>query len=156
VEGFLNYFEGATTKRSEDITTIMMLALGACYSPDPSRPRGIGLPFDIGTGEINWTVWKRWKEWDPVEMVAHHADALSMLQLLFLDAGTRDEWSLDLGTRILAQRLSALKIPFEHQEFDDGHRGIAYRYDVSLPKMATALGAPPPGGGPTPVMARAR
>jgi enterochelin esterase family protein len=156
VEGFLTYFEGATSKRSEDVTTIMMLALGACYSPDPTRPRGIGLPFDIGTGEINWAVWKRWKQWDPVDMVAEHADALSMLQLLFLDAGTRDEWSLDLGTRILAQRLSALKVPFEHQEFDDGHRGIAYRYDVSLPKMATALGAPPPGGGPTPVMARAR
>jgi hypothetical protein len=29
----------------------------------------------------------------------------------------------------------------EHQEFDDGHMNTAYRYDVSLPKVAAALGA---------------
>jgi hypothetical protein len=145
VEGFLAYFDAAVTKRPDDITTIMMLALGACYSPDASRPRGIALPFDLQTGEIDWPVWRRWKRWDPVEMVAAHAEALRDLTLLFLDAGTRDEASLDLGARILARRLAALDIRFEHQEFDDGHRGIAYRYDVSLPKLAAALGAGPPG-----------
>jgi S-formylglutathione hydrolase FrmB len=144
VEGFLAYFESAVTKRSEDVTTIMMLALGACYSPDPARPLGIALPFDIDSGEIDWQVWHRWKAWDPVEMVASHAEALRALKLLFIDAGTRDEWNLDLAARILTRRMAALGIPFEHQEFDDGHRGTAYRYDVSLPKLATALGAAPP------------
>jgi len=42
---------------------------------------------------------------------------------------------------VLASRLTALRVPFEHEEFDDGHRSINYRYDVSLPKMAAALGA---------------
>ena len=60
---------------------------------------------------------------------------------MFIDAGTRDEWSLDLGARVLASRLTALGVPFEHQEFDDGHRSINYRYDVSLPRIAAALGA---------------
>ena len=55
-------------------------------------------------------------------MVAAHASALRALKLLFIDAGTRDEWSLDLGARVLARRLTALGVPFEHQEFDDGHR----------------------------------
>jgi len=68
-------------------------------------------------------------------------DALRALKLLFIDAGTRDEWNLDLGARILTRRLAALGVPFQHQEFDDGHRGINYRYDVSLPKLAAALGA---------------
>jgi enterochelin esterase family protein len=141
VEGFLRYFASTEAKRPDDITTMMMLALGACYSPDPSRPMGIALPFDLDTGEIHWEVWRRWKAWDPVEMVPAHAGALRALKLLFIDAGTRDEWSLDLGARVLASRLTALHVPFEHQEFDDGHRSINYRYDVSLPKMAAALGA---------------
>jgi enterochelin esterase family protein len=141
VDGFLRYFASTEAKRPDDITTMMMLALGACYSPDPARPKGIALPFDLDTGEIQWEVWRRWKAWDPVEMVAAHAGALRALKLLFIDAGTRDEWSLDLGARVLASRLTALGVPFEHQEFDDGHRSINYRYDVSLPKMAAALGA---------------
>jgi hypothetical protein len=141
VEGFLRYFDATETKRPDDITTIMLLALGACYSPDPTRPRGIALPFDLETGEIDWVVWRRWKDWDPIEMVGAHADALRALSLLFIDAGTRDEWALDLGARILTRRLAALDVRFEHQEFDDGHRAINYRYDVSLPKVAAALGA---------------
>jgi enterochelin esterase family protein len=148
VEKFLAYFDGAESKRSDDITTIMMLAMGACYSPEADKPLGIGLPFDIETGAIDWDVWRRWKAWDPVEMIgeAAHAEALRRLSLLFLDAGTRDEANLDLGARVLAGRLRALGVPFEHQEFDGGHRGIAYRYDVSLPKLAAALGAPAPAG----------
>jgi enterochelin esterase family protein len=141
VDGFLRYFEATEARRPDDITTIMLLALGACYSPDRTRPRGIALPFDLETGEIDWAVWRLWKAWDPVELVDAHAGALRALSLLFIDAGTRDEWSLDLGARILARRLTALRVPFEHQEFDDGHRSINYRYDVSLPKLATALGA---------------
>jgi enterochelin esterase family protein len=76
-------------------------------------------------------------------MLAAHAEALRGLALLYLDAGTRDEHNLDLGARIFVARLRALGIAVEHQEFDDGHRGTAYRYDVSLPKLAAAIGAPP-------------
>jgi enterochelin esterase family protein len=120
----------------------MMLALGACYSPDADKPMGIALPFDIETGEIDVAVWRRWKAWDPIDMAVVCADALRGLKLLFVDAGTRDEWNLDLGARIFVRQLGALGgITFEHQEFDAGHRNIAYRYDVSLPKMAAALGA---------------
>ncbi len=82
VEGFVRYFASTEAKRSDDITTMMMLALGACYSPDPSRPLGIALPFDLETGELDWEVWRRWKAWDPVEMVAAHASALRALKLL--------------------------------------------------------------------------
>jgi enterochelin esterase family protein len=146
VEGFLGHFAAAVSKSNDDVATIMMLAMGACYSPDAAQPAGIALPFDLETGEIVEAVWRRWKEWDPTEMVkvTTHATALAQLRLLFIDAGTRDEYGLDLGARVLAARLRALGIAFEHQEFDDGHRNIPYRYDVSLPKLAAALGAQPP------------
>src|SRR5262249_62307392 len=99
------------------------------------------------SGEMSAEVGGRWKAWDPVEMAAGHAEALRRLKLLFLDAGTRDEDNLDLGARILARRLRALGVAHQHEEFDGGHRGTAYRYDVSLPKLAAALGAPPAARG---------
>jgi S-formylglutathione hydrolase FrmB len=143
VDGFLAHFEAAPVKRPDDFTTIMVLALAASYSPDPAGPRGVALPFDVETGELDAAVWRRWKAWDPVEMVAAHAEALRAMALVYLDAGTRDEHNLDLGARVLARRLRALGVPVVHEEFDDGHRGTSYRYDVSLPRLAAALGAAP-------------
>jgi enterochelin esterase family protein len=143
IGGFLRQFETKEKKSGADFTTIMVLAEAGAYSPDPSRAHGVALPFDLDTGEIDWTVWRRWKTWDPVEMIATHAEALRRMRLIFVDAGTRDEHNLDLGARIFARRLATLGIACEHEEFDDGHRGTAYRYDVSLPKLAAAIGAKP-------------
>jgi hypothetical protein len=30
-------------------------------------------------------------------------------------------------------------VPVRHEEFDDDHRGISYRYEASLPPLAKAL-----------------
>ena len=146
VEGFLTHFEHTQIKRPDDFTTIMMLACAAAYSPDATRPRGVALPFDLGTGELDHAVWRRWKACDPIDLVAAHADALRGMKLVYLDAGTRDEHALDLGARILAARLRALGVHFRHEEFDDGHRGTAYRYEVWLRLLAAAVGAAAGGG----------
>jgi len=61
------------------------------------------------------------------------------LRLLFLDCGTRDEWNLHFGARIFAQEMRSRGIPFRHEEFDDGHMQITYRYDVSLGLLSEAL-----------------
>jgi S-formylglutathione hydrolase FrmB len=143
IAGFLRHFDTAPTKKSDDIATIMMLAMGAAYAPDATSAHGFALPFDLHTGERIESVWQRWKAWDPIELVAHHTDALRAMRLIFLDAGTRDEWGLDLAARVLAARMRGHGIAVVHEEFDDGHMGTAYRYDVSLPQMATALGAGP-------------
>ncbi len=141
VAGFVAHFEGREKKDGADFTTMMVLAMAAAYSPDPTQPAGVALPFALPSGEIDWAVWRRWKTFDPVEMVTAHAEALRAMKLIYLDAGTRDEHNLDVGARVLADRLRALGIGFEHSEFEDGHRATAYRYDVSLPKLAAALGA---------------
>jgi enterochelin esterase family protein len=141
VAGFLRRFEEKEKKDGADFTTMMVLAQAGAYSPDPGRANGVALPFDLDTGEIDWTVWRRWKAWDPVEMVATHAEALRRMKLIFVDAGSRDEHNLDLGARIFIRRLQTLGIACEHQEFDDGHRSTAYRYDVSLPRLAAVIGA---------------
>ncbi|HEY4184998.1 MAG TPA: alpha/beta hydrolase-fold protein [Polyangia bacterium] len=143
IDGFLRHFDAAPVKRSEDIGAMMMLAVSAAYAPDATRPHGFALPFDEQTGELDDEVWQRFKDWDPAEMIASHAEALGQMRLVYLDAGTRDEWAMDIGARVMAARMRALGVSVEHEEFDDGHTNTAYRYEVSLPKLAAVLGAEP-------------
>ena len=133
-------FANKQKKGGGDIEALNMVAMASCYSPNPDAPGlGIDFPVDLHTGEMKPDVWARWKQHDPLQLVAQYADNLKQLKLLFIDCGTRDEYNLHYGARILAQRLQAAGVAFEHEEFDDGHRSTWYRYDVSLPKIANAI-----------------
>ena len=70
-----------------------------------------------------------------------YRSALRGMRLVFLDAGTRDEYCLDLAAQQLAARLRAIGAPVVHEEFDDGHMNTAYRFDRSLPLLGQALSA---------------
>jgi enterochelin esterase family protein len=132
----------ATEKpRSDDTLALIQIAGAACYSPNPRSPLGFDLPFDLHTGELNRKVFARWLANDPVRMIeqGRHARALKSLRLLFLDCGTRDEWALHLGMRMLVRRLRERRIDCISEEFDDNHMSISYRYNRSLPLMARAL-----------------
>jgi enterochelin esterase family protein len=59
--------------------------------------------------------------------------------LLYIDAGTRDEFHLDLGARILCQKLKEFDVQHIHEEFDDGHFNIAYRQNRSLELISQHL-----------------
>jgi S-formylglutathione hydrolase FrmB len=139
LDAWLKAFEAKPKKRSSDIEVLMIIAMAACYSPEPGAPLGLTLPFELDTCAIREDVWARWLAWDAVEMVERYADALRSLRLLFIDCGTRDEFNLHFGARRLVRRLQAHGIAHEHEEFDDGHMDIDYRYDVSLPKLVGAL-----------------
>lgn len=136
---FLEKFWSEERKGKDDVTLLNVLAMSACYSPDAARPLGLRLPFDTRTGEIIPEVWQRWLEHDPVRMVSRYARELRTLKLLYIDAGTRDEFALDLGARVLAARLKEQDVPFIHEEFDDGHFNISYRYDRSLHLISERL-----------------
>jgi enterochelin esterase family protein len=144
LEAWLAAFEGRRQKTHDDHVAINILAMAAAYSPNPQTPPyGIDLPCDLETGAFRDDVWARWLAHDPMRMLDRHEDDLRSLRLLYLDCGTRDEWSLHLGARLFARTLRERGITHEHQEFDDGHMNVSYRYDVSLPKLAEALGASP-------------
>jgi enterochelin esterase family protein len=135
-------FERKPKKEHQDMEAVNILAMAAAYSPDPDRkPLPIDFPFDMYTGEVRPDVWQRWLDHDPIYLVRRYAGHLKKLRLLFIDCGTRDEYNLHLGARILVERLKALGVPHEHEEFDDSHMSITYRYDVSLPKIGGALAA---------------
>jgi S-formylglutathione hydrolase FrmB len=112
------------------------IAMASCYSP---RGRKIDLPFDLKTGEIRPDVWKRWKAWDPVEMLDRHARDLKTLDRVFIDCGTRDQFALHHGARIFADKARRLGVRVMHEEFDDDHSSISYRYDRSFAVLSRAL-----------------
>jgi enterochelin esterase-like enzyme len=120
--------------------TLDIVAMAACYSPNPDTPPTYcDLPFDLKTGAIRPDVLERWLAFDPLNMVDRHADNLRKARLLFIDCGADDQFYLELGARQLSLKLKALGIEHVYEEFDDGHFGIAYRYDVSLPRLSAAL-----------------
>ncbi|MGC6493157.1 MAG: alpha/beta hydrolase-fold protein [Myxococcota bacterium] len=119
-----------------------LLAMACAYSPDVSADGfPARLPFDPSTGAIHHEVLDEWQAFDPLQLIEAkpHQDALRTQRLLFLDAGRSDEYSLQLGMQRFSQRLNDLDIPHQTDLFDGGHRGTAYRWDVSLPLLATAV-----------------
>lgn len=123
--------EGAK-KEKHAFDGLNTIGMSACYSPNPSSDLGFDIPFDLKTGELDDAVWQRWLKHDPVGLVEQSVDSLKSLRLLFIDAGTRDEFGLDLGARVLVERLKSHQIPHIHEEFDDGHFSINYRNNRSL------------------------
>ncbi len=135
-QAFMEKFWREEKKGKDDFPALNLIGMSACYSPNENSEVGFDLPFDLPfdleTGEIQADVWKRWLENDPVRLVEKHAADLKSLKLLYIDAGTRDEFALDLGARILCKKLKDFDVPFIHEEFDDGHMQISYRYNRSL------------------------
>ena len=84
-------------------------------------------------------MWRRWLAWDPVNLVTRHRRNVGRLRLVYLDCGTRDEWNLHLGARMLAERLRGLGVRPVHEEFPDGHADVQYRYDRSFALLSRAF-----------------
>lgn len=127
----------------QHFSALMILAMSCCFSPDPDSagPVPARLPVDFETGQVDFAVIESWRRFDPIQRAADPAAqaALRQLDLLFLDAGSRDEYLLHLGARRFVARLTAAGVPHDYEEFPDGHRGTAYRWDISLPRLARAL-----------------
>jgi hypothetical protein len=112
--------------------------MAACYSTDEDGT--VRLPFDPATGELIWEVWERWLAWDPVRMVPKHADGLRSMKAIYIDAGTRDEYFLDLGAEAFRRTLAAVEVTDVFFElFDAKHGAIEYRYPLALKYLAERL-----------------
>lgn len=115
--------------------------MAACYSTDEDGT--VRLPFDPATGGLVPEVWDRWLQWDPVRLVPAHAEALRGMRAIYIDAGKRDEWFLDLGAEAFRRALEDIGVTDVFFEiFDATHAAIEYRYPLSLRYLAERL-APP-------------
>jgi S-formylglutathione hydrolase FrmB len=129
----------AFTKEGDE-SLLMVLGCTACFSAaDDGTPL---LPFDPVSGVLRPDEWGRWLAWDPVRMVDDYADALRSLRAVWIDAGTRDQWYLDLGAVAFRDRLREIGVPDERvrfELFDATHTAIDYRYPLALRWLAQRL-----------------
>ncbi len=120
-------------------TALSTYAMAAAYSPDPDRPGKVRLPFSTNDGRLIPDVWAQWLVHDPVRMAAGHADALLTMKRIYLDAGTRDEYFLDLGAQALSNELSMLEVPHTLELFDGRHGPAGSRYPGVIRDLVLAL-----------------
>jgi S-formylglutathione hydrolase FrmB len=114
--------------------------MAACYSTDPDGT--VRLPFDPATGELIPEIWERWLRRDPVRMVPEHTDTLKSLRGIYIDAGTKDQFYLDLGAEAFRRALEEIGVTdLSFELFDATHMAIEYRYPLSLRYLAERLSA---------------
>ena len=80
-----------------------------------------------------------WKKWDAVNLIKYYQCNLKKLNLVYLDCGTKDEFNLHIGARIIHQKLENMNIKHHYEEFDGGHSNTSFRYDTSFPILYSAL-----------------
>jgi S-formylglutathione hydrolase FrmB len=127
--------------RPDDAALINEWAMASCYSADEDG--SVRLPFDAATGELIPEVWERWLRWDPVRMARtpEGAAALRSLRAIYIDAGARDEYFLDLGAEAFRQAcVAAGAVEPSFELFDAKHGGIEYRYPGAIAYLAERLG----------------
>ncbi len=139
LKAYVEAFERKHKRSFAEYTAMEMLAYSAAYSPAGARAFAIDLPFDRNTGELRDDVFARWLAYDPAERVPSRRAELERLRLRYVDCGRRDEYNLDVGARVVSARIRDLGLAVRHEEFDDDHRNVGYRYEVSLPALAAAL-----------------
>lgn len=138
---FIDDLRDAKKVEGKQFHVLMTLAMAATYDPDPDARYGVQLPVDPHTCEVIEERWAQWLRWDPVRMVleSEHQENLKKLAGVYIDCGTKDQYHLVYGARLLVKRLEAAGIPHTYEEFPDNHSGINYRMDRSLPFLYEAL-----------------
>lgn len=143
-EAFLTDFRSRVPlSKPSDLPLMETYCYAAAYSADDDGT--VRLPFDAN-GALVPDVWERWLAWDPVRMARQerYGEALRSMRAVWIDAGDRDEYYLDLGATafhqaVLDAGLPAKRVRFEL--FEAGHGGIEYRYPLALAWLCRRLAA---------------
>jgi S-formylglutathione hydrolase FrmB len=122
-----------------DFAVLFAAYAAACaYSPDPRRPGHALIPFDTVGRPID-DVWSQWLALDPVRMAASHADALASMRMIYLDAGDKDEFFLDLGAAALSDEFSRMGITHSLQIVPGNHDAVDERMPATIGRLVRAL-----------------
>ncbi|MHB8600745.1 MAG: alpha/beta hydrolase [Ktedonobacteraceae bacterium] len=124
--------------RNSDASLLNTWCMAACYSADLDGT--VNLPFDAKTGILIPDTWERWLVWDPVRMAPIHAEGLSTMKAIYIDAGRHDQYYLDLGATAFHDALAQIGVTDVFFELFEGtHSSIEYRYPISLKYLAERL-----------------
>jgi S-formylglutathione hydrolase FrmB len=119
--------------KQEDMLLVGFIGVAAAFSANEDGT--VDLPFNPRTGVIDPPVWQRWLDWDPVRMAGAYADALRSVHSMWIDAGTRDDYFLDVGAEAFRDELRSIGVAddvIRYELFDATHMAIDYRYPMSL------------------------
>ncbi|WMT51339.1 MAG: alpha/beta hydrolase-fold protein [Ferroplasma sp.] len=136
-----DYLEEKSRKQDltdEEIRTLNIIGMSAFYSYDTENGTP-ELPFDTDTGMFREDIWKKWSGYDPVRNIDSRIENLKKLKAIYMDVGTKDEYSLFMGMRTLHDKMETLGIKHSYQEFNGGHFYNTPRYEESLPYLAKKL-----------------
>jgi hypothetical protein len=125
--------------KPSDFTLLSDWSMAACYSADADGT--VQLPYDTATGEMRPEVWARWLEKDPARLARTHREAVRSMRAVYIDAGKKDEWFLDLAAEAFLREVGASgakEVFFEL--FDAKHREIEYRYPGALRWLLERIG----------------
>jgi hypothetical protein len=128
--------------KEADRVLLGLLGVAACFSAHEDGT--VELPFDSRTGAIRPGAWERWLDWDPVRMAPRYAGALRSLRAIWIDAGTRDDYFLDLGAEAFRKALREVGVAddvIRFELFDATHAAIDYRYPLSLAWLCQRISA---------------
>jgi len=126
--------------KSTDHAVLGVVGMACAYSPKTGeQPLPCRLPVDLETGAVDTEVFETWLDFDPVRMIPKSTEALSQLAGLWLDVGRKDEFRLQVGSRLMAKSLAKTGIQCTFSEHDGGHFGLKSRLDHSLPWLAGKL-----------------
>ena len=139
IHAFLEHFWSKRSPSGAEVMTLMMVCMAATYDPDRRAPLGFRVPFNLETGEIIETRWRKWLAHDPIHMVKAHRANLKSLRGVFVDCGWFDQFHIHFGSRQLSAALTRHGIKHRYEEFADNHSGIDYRMEISLPFLSRAL-----------------
>jgi len=144
---YANYFAGLPSRvfgtKDGDSQLMEIYAYAAAYSAEPDGT--VRVPFDEETGAIIPEVWERWLANDPVRMAAEpqYAEALRAQRAIWIDAGTKDDYYLDLGATAFRRAVAAAGVPDDRvyfELFEATHAAIEYRYPLALAWLSERLG----------------
>src|ERR687898_783117 len=115
----------------DDLHLLLQWGFSAAYSADEDGT--IRLPYDVTTAQVLPELWQGWLDHDYPTLVQRHADALRGLRAIYIDAGTRDDWYLDLTAEWLRRELTELGVRDLRVElFEATHLAIEYRYPLGI------------------------
>lgn len=138
LEGFIEHFRNKPNPNYEERSAWNIIAMAAFYSADANSKLRFKLPFDIETYLPDAEVWGRWLESDPLRNIGANLDALRGKRII-LQVGRRDEFSANIGMKGMSRILEKNSIDHVFMEYDEGHFGIDYLYEDSLPDLVKHL-----------------
>ncbi len=135
---FLKYFDKKPHPDNLDFGVMNVLAMAAFYSPNNKSKFGFDLPFDLKYHTFRQDVWNRWLLLDPLRNLENRLDSLRQ-QKVILQVGNRDEFSINIGMKGMSELMNKHKVKHDYKEFDEGHFGLEYLYEESIPSLINAL-----------------